>query len=102
MGSSSSKPENDYASLFVNIKEPEHFAGQMVQGQVEILVKKKLAVNNLDLVLKGKEKTHWTKRVRSGKHTHTRHYNGKRVILEHRIPLVTYSGNVLDKGYHKI
>ncbi len=57
MGSKQSKWANDYASIFINMPKDQHFAGETVQGCVEILVKQPFNVNSLDLILVGKEKT---------------------------------------------
>lgn len=69
-----------------------------MQGKAELLVKKPFKVSNLDLMLEGLEETEWWF------HTDKIHipYRGNRKIIDQRIPLVSFFGNELALGSHKV
>ena len=98
MGANEAKPANEYASIFINLPSSQFAPGEFVKGTVDVLVKQALKVQSLDLHLGGYEQTQWW--VHTDK-VHIR-YGGKKSIVDQNIPLVSFFGNELAVGCHKI
>lgn len=87
---------NSRGGIHINLENPNVLAGSEITGLVHLIVKEATPAYGLELLLKGKETTHWV--TGSGKNTH--HYYGTRKFLRWEIPLFVFSEGRLQPGHY--
>jgi hypothetical protein len=82
--------------LHVELENPNVLTGSEITGIVHLVVKETTPAQSLELVLKGKETTHWV--VKTTKKTH--HHYGTRKFMRWEIPLFVFSEGCLTPGHY--